>query len=78
MPTLRADEIQTLVIDDKWLSTIAADVQAEVQNIASAFATRLTELAERYAISMPEQLQTVDELTDKVNAHLKKMGFAWK
>lgn len=26
---------------------------------------------------MPEQLQTVDELTDKVNAHLKKMGSAW-
>ncbi len=74
---LRADEIQTLVIDDKWLATIAADVQAEVQNIASAFATRVKELAECYAVPMPEQLQAVDELTEKVNAHLKTMGFEW-
>ena len=59
-------------------ATIAADVQAEVQNIASAFATRVKELAERYEMPMPAQLQTVDELTEKVNAHLKKMGFTWK
>lgn len=74
---LHVDEIKTLVIDDKWLATIAADVQAEVQNIASAFAARIKELVERYNMPLPEQMQAVDELTDKVDAHLKKMGFVW-
>jgi type I restriction enzyme M protein len=71
-------DITSLVADDKWLNKIAADVQTELDRVSQTLAGRIKELAERYALPLPEQMQTVDELTRKVNTHLKKMGFAWK
>ncbi len=76
--TLTKDEIKTLVVDDKWLASLAADVQAETQNLASLFTGRIKELAERYATPLPQLSNEVDTLTSNVDAHLKKMGFAWK
>lgn len=76
--TLNADEIKELVIDDKWFATLAAEVEAQTQTIATQFATRLKELAERYGSPLPELTNEVETLTSKVDAHMKKMGFAWK
>jgi type I restriction enzyme M protein len=76
--TLVQKDIVSLVVDDKWLKKIAADVQAELDRVSQTLAGRIKELAERYALPLPKQMQTLDELTDKVNTHLKKMGFAWK
>jgi len=75
---LTQDEIKTLVVDDKWLAALAAEVQAETQNLASLFTGRIKELAERYATPLPKLSNEVDTLTGKVDAHLKKMGFVWK
>jgi type I restriction enzyme M protein len=75
---LNVDEIKTLVIDDKWFATLAAEVEAQVYAIATQFAGRIKELAERYASSLPQLMDEVETLTSKVDAHLKKMGFAWK
>jgi type I restriction enzyme M protein len=75
---IRNTDLVALLLDDKWFATLAAIVDAEVQDIASQFTNRIKELAERYAAPLPEQMQTVDELTGKVNVHLKKMGFTWK
>ncbi len=75
---LSADETKILVIDDKWLATLAAEVEVEMQNLASQFATRLKELAERYASPLPQLTDEAETLTSKVDVHLKKMGFAWK
>jgi len=70
-------EIKSLVIDDKWLATLAAAVDAQTQAIASQFATRIKELAERYAAPLPQLTSDVGTLTGKVDKHLKKMGFVW-
>ena len=70
--------VKTLVVDDKWLSALAADVQGELDRISQTLTARIKELAERYAAPLPQQTQTVDKLTGKVDAHLKKMGFAWQ
>jgi type I restriction enzyme M protein len=75
---LTLNEIKALVIDDKWLATLAADVDAQTQAIATQFAARIKELAERYAAPLPQLTGDVETLTSKVDAHLKKMGFAWK
>jgi type I restriction enzyme M protein len=75
---LSEQEIKALVIDDKWLATLAADVDTQTQAIASQFAARIKELAERYASPMPQLTGDVETLTAKVDAHLQKMGFAWK
>ena len=38
---------------------------------------RVKELAERYETPLPQMASRVDELEEKVNRHLERMGFAW-
>ena len=74
---LSMNETKTLVIEDKWFGTLATEVDAQVQAIATQFANRIKELAERYASPLPQLTNEVETLTNKVDTHLKKMGFAW-
>lgn len=74
--TLSEDEIKTLVVDDKWLATLAEDVQTELDRVSQALTGRIKELAERYAAPLPEVIDEVDALSSRVNAHLARMGFA--
>jgi len=76
--TLGADEVKTLVVDDKWLTTLAAAVQVETQNLASLLVGRIKDLSERYAAPLPQIAEEVEALSAKVDAHLKRMGFAWQ
>ncbi|MCX6068216.1 MAG: hypothetical protein NT121_21110, partial [Chloroflexi bacterium] len=62
---------------DKWLAALVTSVQGELDRISQTLTGRIGELAERYAVALPEQTQSIDELTGKVDAHLKKMGFVW-
>jgi type I restriction enzyme M protein len=75
--TLTEDEIRTLVVDDKWMAAISQDVKSEMERISQRLAQRIKELAERYAMPMPELNAKVDDLEMKVNRHLDKMGFVW-
>ncbi len=75
--TLSENEVKTLVVEDKWLTTLASDVQAELNRISQALTGRIKELAERYAMPLPRLSEEVEILTGKVDAHLKKMGFVW-
>ena len=68
-------DIKQLVVEDKWLATLAADVQTELNRVSQALTGRLKQLAERYAIPMPKLLEEVDALSARVNHHLSKMGF---
>ena len=74
---LSEDEVKTLVIEDKWLATLASDVQTELNRISQALTGRIKELAERYATPLPKLTAEVEELSSKVEAHLQKMGFVW-
>jgi type I restriction enzyme M protein len=74
---LSEDEVKTLVIEDKWLATLASDVQTELNRLSQALTGRIKELAERYAMPLPKLSEEVEILTGKVDAHLKKMGFVW-
>jgi type I restriction enzyme M protein len=75
---LNKDEIKALVVDDKWMGTLAAVVQSELNRVSQALTSRVKELAERYAVPMPIIASKVDELSTKVDTHLKEMGFVWK
>ncbi|KAA3436736.1 type I restriction-modification system subunit M [Rufibacter hautae] len=72
---LTPDEVKVLVVDDKWLATLHATVQVEVDDISHNLTNRIKELAERYDITLSEIDSIVSELTTNVNAHLQKMGF---
>jgi len=72
---LTADEIKTLVVDDKWLATLAAVVQGELDRVSQTLTGRIRQLAERYATPLPELASEVDTLAVKVAGHLQNMGF---
>ena len=74
---LNENEVKTLVVEDKWLTTLASDVQSELNRISQALTGRIKELAERYATPLPKLSEDVEALSGKVEVHLKKMGFVW-
>ena len=65
-------------VADKWLAALAAEVQNELNRVSLALTGRVKELAERYAAPLPELSEDVEVLSGKVDAHLKRMGFAWR
>ena len=77
-PKLTEAEIQTLVVDDKWLAALDAAVHGEMDRISQALTHRVKELAERYETPMPKMVNRAAELEAKVNQHLERMGFSWK
>lgn len=70
-------EIKTLVVDDKWLVRLAADIDSELDRVSQALTQRVRELAERYATTVSQLIDEVQTLTGRVDDHLKKMGFVW-
>ena len=72
---LTETEIKTLVVDDKWLATLAAAVQGELDRVSQTLTGRIRELAERYAAPLPQITEEVGELESKVAGHLERMGF---
>jgi len=76
-PELSEAEIKTLVVNDKWLAALDADIHGEMDRISQALTCRVKELAERYESSLPKLTRSVAELEARVNAHLEKMGFTW-
>ena len=77
-PKLTEDEIKTLVVDDKWLATIAAAVQGELDRVSQTLTGRIRQLAERYATPLPRLTDEVATLAARVDGHLKRMGAVWK
>jgi type I restriction enzyme M protein len=71
-------EIQTLVVDDKWLATLAAAVQGELDRVSQTLTGRIRQLAERYASPLPLIVDEVATLSARVDEHLMKMGASWK
>ena len=76
-PTLTEAEIQTPVVDDKWLAALNAAIHGEVDRISQTLTQRVKELAERYETPMPQLVRKAADLEKGVNRHLKKMGFSW-
>jgi type I restriction enzyme M protein len=75
--TLSEDEVKTLTVDDKWLNTLSADVQSELERTSQVLTDRIKELAERYVAPLPAIVGEVVILNNKVEAQLKRMGFIW-
>jgi type I restriction enzyme M protein len=74
-PRLTEDEVKALVVHDKWLAALDADIHGEMDRISQSLARRVKELAERYETPMPQITSRVADLEAGVNSHLNKMGF---
>jgi type I restriction enzyme M protein len=77
-PKLTGDEVKMLVVDDKWLRTLAAAVQGELDRVSQRLTGRIGQLAERYAMPLPQLTDEVATFAARVDGHLKKMGVVWK
>lgn len=75
---LSADDVKSLVIDEKWLSTIKQRLSDELERVSHRLAARIQELADRYDVTLNDLDEEVSELEEKVADHLEKMGFEWK
>lgn len=76
-PKLNEVEVKDLVVDDKWLSVLDTAIHGEMDRVSQTLNSRMKELSERYGSAMPSLVLNVHELEEKVNQHLKKMGFVW-
>jgi type I restriction enzyme M protein len=77
-PKLSVAEIKALVVEDKWIASLSAAVQSELDRVSQTLTGRLRELAERYATSLPQVVDEVVTLGARVEKHLTKMGASWK
>ncbi|MEO9826340.1 MAG: N-6 DNA methylase, partial [Paracoccaceae bacterium] len=75
-PKPSPEEAKALVIDDKWLATIAVAVDGELDRVAQQISARAAELSERYDRNLPDLMKRADGAQARVAAHLAKMGFA--
>lgn len=74
---LSVQEIQRLVVDDKWLAALFAALHGEVERVSQALTHRVKELAARYDTPLRQLIAQVTELEGKLVEHLAKMGFVW-
>lgn len=73
-PKLIEAEVKTLVVDDKWLATLDADIHGEMERISQQLTKRVKELAERYETPLPQLTDDVAALASRVDEHLQRMG----
>jgi type I restriction enzyme M protein len=76
-PKLTEAENKILIVDDKWLATLQANIIAEIERVTQQLANRVKTLEERYAEPLPALTESVEALSANVDEHLKKMGLVW-
>ena len=75
-PTLTMGEIQSLVVQDKWLADITAAIGAEGEARTETLTARVRVLTERYGQTLPQIMKDLAGLEARVAGHLAAMGVA--
>ena len=76
-PKLTEAEVKTLVVDDKWMARLSTSIQSEIYCVSQTLGGRVRQLAERYATPLPKIAEKVEELSARVQGHLRNMGATW-
>jgi type I restriction enzyme M protein len=71
---LTGEDVQELVLDDKWSGTIRDRIDGEVDALALRLVTRIKELGERYAKTVEEIDAELEQVEEIVTGHLAEMG----
>jgi len=74
---LTEQDVRDLVVNDKWISSLKASIQTEIDSISQRLTSRIKELAERYEFTLNELDSQTKSLEEKVSEHLQKMGLVW-
>ena len=73
---LTQTEIETLVVDDKWLDSIESAIGQKVDRLVGGLVDRVREIERRYEDTLPELARQVEDHSTRVEAHLQRMGLA--
>jgi type I restriction enzyme M protein len=73
---LNESEIKTLVVEDKWFTSIGAEMAREVERLTQQLAARVKDLEQRYSQPLPALERALEALSAKVEKHLIMMGHA--
>lgn len=71
---LTESDVRVLVLDDKWVATIAGRITDEVNALTLALVGRIQQLGQRYDITLDDLETEVARLDTRVSAHLADMG----
>ena len=74
---LTEPEVRALVVDDKWIASLNALMQSEIDAISQRLTGRIKELADRYENTLGELTTSTKTLEENVSNHLEKMGLVW-
>lgn len=72
---LTEEETKLLVVDKKWLATIISLIHKEMQQVTQQLTSEVIAIAERYEQTLASLDREVANMENKVNKHLKEMGF---
>jgi type I restriction enzyme M protein len=72
--TLTAPEIKALVVEEKWLARVRAEVEGEVDRVSQALTGRIRQLEDRYATPLPRLEEEVACLAARVEGHLRAIA----
>ncbi len=76
--TLTPDEVKDIVINDKWYGTLSKRLDGQMQQVGQQLTSSVIALVERYENTLSEIDRDIENLEQKVNIHLKAMGFKWQ
>lgn len=76
-PLLTEAEIKDIVINHKWTPVLQQALQSEQEKLSQNLTLRIKELADRYQQALPTLETETQEASQKVLAHLQKMGLVW-
>jgi type I restriction enzyme M protein len=71
---LVVEDVQGLVLDDKWLGAITVRVSSEIQTLIAMLVARTETLAQRYEHTVAELESQVATAAAAVDHHLRSMG----
>ena len=75
--TLDESQIKSLIVEDKWLAMMSAEIHGELDRVSQQLAKRVKELTERYQTPLPELSLRVVDAEARVTCHLERMGYTW-
>ena len=77
-PKLSEADIKRLVIDDKWMARLNAEITIELERVSQSLTSRIGELSERYNATLAKLADEMVTHSARVDKHLKNMGMSWK
>lgn len=76
--SLTEGEIKILVVEDKWLGSLRAAIETEVQRVTQRLAERIVVLEERYGTPLPSLKRDVQTFDLKLEGHLRRIGLGYR